>query len=103
MGLRLQAAVPAGHLLGRYGGEEFAAILSGTESHTAGVAEHLRHSMSASAIETSAGPVRLTVSVGLAHVAIAGIAELDALMSRADAALYRAKEGGRNRVVVAEA
>ena len=88
-------------LLVRFGGEEFALGLPGTDCDEAlMVAERLRH-----AIECLALPFRnshplphLTVSLGVAQMQQGQT--LDALIAAADAALYRAKDGGRNRVAI---
>jgi diguanylate cyclase (GGDEF)-like protein len=90
-----------GELLARYGGEEFAAVLPGADlteaQHTA---ERLRRLVSDCAIphERSATARVVTVSAGVAAAVPAkdGLAEL--LVAAADAALYQAKNEGRNRV-----
>ena len=92
-------------LLGRFGGEEFAVILPETELAAAvEVAERLRHAIAARPLVVDAGQkkgaIPSTVSVGVAQLR-AGDATVDALLQRADAALYAAKHNGRNRVEVA--
>ncbi|MEW6280700.1 MAG: diguanylate cyclase [Candidatus Eremiobacterota bacterium] len=84
-------------IFGRYGGEEFAAVLTdtGDEQAVRMVAERLREGVSERPLDTAEhGPLQLTVSIGAAR----GEEDLEALLSRADAALYRAKAEGRNRV-----
>ena len=77
-------------LLARYGGEEFAVLLPGCDTAAAApVVEHLR----------AAVPDDETCSIGVATWD--GDESCDALVARADAALYRAKDGGRDRVVAA--
>ena len=83
----------------RWGGEEFVVLLPGVRSdQVPALAENLRAAVEAHAFEPGV-PVPVTVSVG---VALQGPDEgFDALFKRADAALYEAKRGGRNRVVIA--
>lgn len=104
--VRLAARLPAGlrahDRLGRIGGEEFLALLPEASLEQAvAVAERIRHAVAAVALETDAGPVRMTVSIGVAAL-MSGPLPLAELIERADAALYRAKAQGRNRVVAAE-
>lgn len=112
---------------GRLGGEEFAAVLPETEADIAGeVAERLRVAISklevdvvdentgdtdyrlpegekiekdTAARERKKGPVRFTVSIGVATFRPEDIT-VDDVLRRADKALYRAKDAGRNKVVV---
>jgi two-component system chemotaxis response regulator CheY len=95
---------------GRWGGEEFLVVLPGTTlSQAETVAERIRESIQAARLDLG-GPeaVQLSVSLGVACAPPASPpAELDDLLRQADAALYRAKQEGRNRVrlhpVMAEA
>ncbi|MFQ5407964.1 MAG: GGDEF domain-containing protein, partial [Anaerolineales bacterium] len=87
--------------LGRYGGEEFLVVMPEVElAHARQAAERLRSCVAGAPLETEIGPVALTISLGVA-VLTAAHADLPPLVKAADAALYAAKEGGRNRVVVA--
>jgi two-component system cell cycle response regulator len=85
---------------GRYGGEEFIAILPGTEEESAAAfAERIRHAVESHIFRDGATEVRMTVSCGVAAFPAAGISEPEALLKAADEALYQAKHGGRNQVV----
>lgn len=86
--------------IGRFGGEEFLAILPDTDLTGAGMAaERLRKEVSETPFSTCDGPVACTVSIGVAeHQPGEGIHRT---IARADEALYAAKEGGRNRVKTA--
>jgi diguanylate cyclase (GGDEF)-like protein len=85
-------------LLARYGGEEFSVLLPVRNRVEArSVAERLRMSVERSLCETRQGPVRVTVSIGVAFHDVHRSLEDD--LARADACLYQAKQTGRNRVV----
>lgn len=100
--LKRVAAVIAGNLrasdvFGRWGGEEFLIACDGTQVRDAArLAEKLRERLEHSEIASSAGRIAVTASFGVA-LAPPGGSAADAL-KRADAALYRAKHAGRNRV-----
>ena len=88
--------------IGRYGGEEFlvvADVAAGEEP--AALGERLRRAVERTRIDTSAGQLAVTVSVGVAIAHPGGGETADDLVSRADLALYQAKANGRNRVVLA--
>ena len=90
-------------MVGRYGGEEFIIIVPRCDSTFAAyIADRIRLAVSAEPICLHGHQRELTVSLGVA--AIRGIedTDADALVKAADAALYRAKYEGRNRVCVAE-
>jgi two-component system cell cycle response regulator len=86
-------------LVARYGGEEFAVMMPETSLQD-GItfAEKIRHLMEESALETQAGAVPATVSIGVASVPHSRIHSAKELIVAADKALYRAKRGGRNQV-----
>lgn len=86
-------------VLARYGGEEFVVLLPETSADAARVVvERLRGAVEAMPIPTPEGDVKMTVSAGV--VTRKRDESLDAMLRRADEALYRAKHSGRNRVVV---
>jgi len=88
-------------LVGRLGGEEFAAVLTETSREKAvEVAERIRLIFAQMAGEVDALPVGATVSIGLVHC-LDRTLDIPDLLTRADHALYYAKERGRNRVEVA--
>jgi diguanylate cyclase (GGDEF)-like protein len=85
--------------LGRYGGEEFLIVLPGCSAQSAvDVANRMRAFVSSTPIETSAGPIQLSVSFGVAASTQARPMSAHDVIAAADAALYRAKRAGRNRV-----
>jgi diguanylate cyclase (GGDEF)-like protein len=85
-------------VIGRVGGEEFAILLPGTDAANARlVAERIRATLSADAVETPRGPLRFTVSIGIASRRDIND-DIAALLKRADEAMYRAKQEGRDRV-----
>ena len=96
---RLAAGIRPGDFIGRVGGEEFAILLPDTELSIARyVAEHLRTVLADMSFALPGDDdVSITVSVGGTAVR-ATDANFDASYARADAALYRAKAAGRNRV-----
>jgi diguanylate cyclase (GGDEF)-like protein len=86
-------------LLIRYGGEEFVILLPETNLESAKhFAERLRQAVMKDPFETSVGPLRMTVSIGVAEMNEQDT--LQTLIERADTALYKAKSVGRNCVVV---
>lgn len=92
----------AGDCVGRLGGEEFAILMTDIDPADAYVsAERMRLSIAQSVMEFEGRRFHLTVSGGLC-CGVSGAVDFDTLMSRADAALYAAKNGGRNRIVLAE-
>jgi diguanylate cyclase (GGDEF)-like protein len=95
---RMRAVLPPGALLGRWGGEEFIAILDGVPGREpASVAEALRRAVEASPVDFEGQPIAVTTSIGLATAFSADA--IDTLLAQADEALYLAKNTGRNRVV----
>jgi diguanylate cyclase (GGDEF)-like protein len=91
-------------LFGRVGGEEFAALLPQTDLEgAAALAHRLGAQVQAQPVALASGPVAYTVSIGVAARAVTADDEVsvESLMLDADAALYRAKGEGRNRVLLA--
>ena len=95
----LRSSLRAGDDLGRYGGEEFMVILPDTK---AAAAEHLAHrlreAVASATTESTSGPIRCTVSIGVAELKNAPLESVKSLIHRADDALLLAKQLGRNRV-----
>jgi diguanylate cyclase (GGDEF)-like protein len=86
-------------LVARYGGEEFAVVMPETDAAGAlAIAERIRERIAALSFDTGQGPLAVTLSLGVATFPDDG-AKKAALVERADACLYEAKRGGRNRSV----
>ncbi len=96
---RLQSAMRTEDALGRWGGEEFIAVLTDTPGEAIGVlAERMRQAIASTPFVLDDGTrIRVTVSIG--HTA--GTEDAEVLVHRSDDALYVAKEAGRNQVAVA--
>lgn len=101
LGNALKASLRGGDFCGRLGGEEFAVVLPDIDRAGGAVtAERLRQDLERLHVNSAAtrGPINFTVSIGVAAYPEDGD-ELEALLQCADRRLYRAKEGGRNRVI----
>ena len=103
LGTLVQSHIRAGDVACRYGGEEFLLLQPGLSAEDALVrAESLRHAVSGLALTNhGVGLGSITVSLGIATYPKHAL-DRTALIKRADEALYRAKQAGRNRVVGAE-
>ena len=89
-------------IFGRYGGEEFA--LACRAAHPEGAlrtAERLRKAIERTVVEVDSDSLQVTASFGVAICPAVGISNVSALIAAADAAMYAAKAGGRNRVEMA--
>jgi diguanylate cyclase (GGDEF)-like protein len=95
---QMRVAFRHSDVLGRVGGEEFSVLLLESSLHRGiEVAERLRQQVEKSPLQLDNTTVSYTVSIGVTTVC-ASDDSLDAVMRRADAALYRAKRNGRNQV-----
>ncbi len=99
---RLRSCIRPQGALGRYGGEEFLVVLPGACHETAmAVAERMREAVAAQTEIIDGAIHHLTISAGIASTALFPAASTEELISRADVALYAAKDAGRNRVIQA--
>lgn len=97
---QLQLALRAGDLIGRFGGDEFAVIMSGTPAESAIAAMSRVHERLATLTLACAPQVRLRISVGVATLT-PEFGHYREWLKAADVALYKAKNAGRNRTEVA--
>jgi diguanylate cyclase (GGDEF)-like protein len=99
---RLRSCIRPQEALGRYGGEEFLVVLPGATSTTArAVAERMRLAVASQPEVIGDATFNLTISAGIASTDVFASATTEELISRADIALYAAKDAGRNCVVQA--
>jgi len=110
IGNRVRAALRIEDFVGRYGGEEFAVVLTGVDVSDAAItAERLREAIalepciwkSDTAEGATSVSIPVTSSIGIAMYGLHGVTRED-LLKQADHAMYRAKQGGRNRVCIAD-
>jgi len=98
----LRSKTRGGDVLCRLGGEEFLSINIGCNRERARVcAERMRAAVELQQFKSEDGEWNITVSLGVAEWSPATMSSIDDLLKEADEALYRAKDAGRNRVVVA--
>lgn len=101
LGGGVRGGVRGGDAVARWGGEEFALLLQGADAEGAAqVMQRVRAAVAALRVEGEAGAFGCTASIGIATLGAGGF---DDLFVRADKAMYRAKRGGKNRVMLAEA
>ena len=97
---RCQAVLRETDIFGRIGGEEFAAVLVETKPDRGiQVAERMRTAVENTAVHTDAGEIRITISIGLTNLKETD-PDLDGIIKRADQAMYKAKNAGRNQVAI---
>lgn len=100
----LMASIRGSDVAGRFGGEELVAVLPGCPEREAGeVAERIRKAVERAYTDVEGTSVRVTVSIGVATSSLDIAETYQSVFDRADAALYKAKNQGRNRVVQKEA
>jgi len=99
---RLGNSVRSYDAVSRYGGEEFLIVWHGCHAHMgAERAEHMRRAINGSPVRTETGPVSVSMSLGVAGTDDWHDLNAEQLIHEADIALYRAKESGRDRSVLA--
>lgn len=97
----IRKGMRATDIVGRLGGEEFAAIVPEPMEVAAPIAERVRASFEAAGVTVAGHAIGATVSIGAA-TATGVVTNIDALIARTDVALYRAKGEGRNRLRTAD-
>ncbi len=101
MALMLKKRIRESDLAARYGGEEFALVLLQTEVEAALlVCDRLRNEIASTAFLIGDSSIHVTASFGISFYPSPGIKEANILVAAADQALYQAKTGGRNRVIL---
>jgi two-component system cell cycle response regulator len=100
---RLLLSVRSYDYVGRFGGEEFLVILNNCPAASAASrAEEIRRGMSSSPVQTNAGALSISISMGVHQADNWGSATVEELLHEVDAALYAAKAAGRNCIKFAK-
>ena len=95
---RIVASVRSYDSVARYGGEEFLFIMPGSDSKAGrSIAERIRENIARDPVDAPEGLIPVTISVGVATARADYRTTPEEIIKAADAALYRAKNGGRNR------
>jgi len=98
---RITAKMRAYDKIGRYGGEEFVIILPHNSLKSIKkIAERIRINISQKTIQTSAGPLQLTASLGCTSTENIEASSAEMMIKISDKALYKAKNNGRDCIVV---
>ncbi|MDC7218201.1 MAG: diguanylate cyclase, partial [Spirochaetales bacterium] len=106
MSKAFQDIIRSSDIIARYGGEEFVVVAPGSDIDSGKtLAERLRQGIEARFFNDEAQPLACTISIGVAHYATDikfGVDAYEDMLARADKALYKAKDTGRNRICIAE-
>ena len=96
----MQDCIRVSDMIGRFGGEEFLAIIpNGTVEELQNIAERIRSSLESSPVSTEDFVIPVTCSIGVSVMLDYEKESIEDIIQRADKALYVAKEMGRNRVI----
>ncbi len=96
----IRKSLRGGDVAGRYGGEEFVVLVVGMSQEIClRIAERIRQAVAGHAVQIDGAKIQVTVSLGLACTDPGEALPLEAVIGRADQAMYAAKRQGRNRVV----
>jgi two-component system cell cycle response regulator len=102
LGAGLQRMVRAEDILARFGGEEFVVVARSIDENGSTIfAERIRRNVESMIIPWDEIRLKITVSIGLAHMGTRKYSSPEGLLAAADGALYRAKRDGRNRIEIA--
>ena len=100
---KTRSLIRASDWFARFGGEEFVIVLPETPLGVAEqVAEKVRRELESAPFVLASGEHRVTASFGVAALTLGSNEDSDVVLGRADKALYRSKQGGRNRITVGE-